>query len=318
MTKRPGHTWTIVLLKAGGACSHQLQVPGLSYAGAQLLALLFCLLAGVTGWQMQARYAVRGSQVTGLGLLDTTAERWSLFERLPPSRQGPSRDERRLIAAAQRALRLGLGDRRAAELLWAGMVAPEWIEEAKRGGRSDGTLLWPVRQGYFGRGFGSGENGYHLAIDIDGERGADVLAAEPGIVGYVGHELRGYGNMVLLVHPDGHVTLYGHNQRALVVAGERVVQGQAIAELGSTGHSMGPHVHFELIHDGRNCDPLALFRPSAQDAGRVPEVAPAVWQAGAERPGSIRCRRRIPHPRHEEEENVMGASDQTGSDTHSG
>jgi murein DD-endopeptidase MepM/ murein hydrolase activator NlpD len=160
------------------------------------------------------------------------------------------------------------------------------------------------------RGFGSGENGHHLAVDIDGERGADVLAAAPGIVGYVGHELRGYGNMVLLIHAGGLVTLYGHNQRLYVLPGERVEQGQAIAELGSTGHSMGPHLHFELIHDGRNCDPLALFRPTASDLpARMPAITPSVWQPDQARPDAVRCKRRVPHPHHDEDDAALGVSE---------
>ncbi len=312
------HSWTIVLLDERGGSSRQLQLPGICSTLGQWTALCCCILACFAGWHMQARYAVRGQQVTDLAQLNESAERWSLFERLAPARQGPSRDELGRRAAVARAQRLGLGDRRAAELLWSGTVPAEWVEEAARGGGSDGTLQWPVRQGYFGRGFGSGENGYHLAVDIDGERGSEVLAAAPGLVGYVGRELRGYGNMVLLVHADGRVTLYGHNQRALVVAGQRVAQGQAIAELGSTGHSMGPHVHFELIHDGRNCDPLALFRPSAQDDARTPNITPAVWQLGQERPRAVRCQHRIAHPRHDDDESVIDANAELPSGAHSG
>ena len=59
---------------------------------------------------------------------------------------------------------------------------------------SRGTLLWPVSGGLYGRGYGSGAGGYHLAIDIDGQRGSEVMAAAAGTVGYAGHELRGYGN----------------------------------------------------------------------------------------------------------------------------
>ena len=89
----------------------------------------------------------------------------------------------------------------------------------------------------------------------------------------------------MIMHAGGWVTLYGHNQRLLVVPGEHVARGQAIAELGSTGRSMGPHVHFELVHDGVNCDPLPLFRyETANGPERMPQAALATLAAGRSAP----------------------------------
>jgi murein DD-endopeptidase MepM/ murein hydrolase activator NlpD len=196
------------------------------------------------------------------------------------------------------AMKLGLGTRRVASQLLGGHVAPEWQRAAEAGEPGDGTLLWPVRDGWFVRGYGSGEGGYHLAVDIMGERGSDVLAAAPGIVGYSGHALRGYGNLVMLVHPGGWVTMYAHNERNHVVAGQRVKRGQPIADLGNTGISRGPHVHFEFIHAGQNCDPLALFRPGVRHRpGHLSAIEPLTWRSDEAPPRGVRCAPRRKHPR---------------------
>jgi murein DD-endopeptidase MepM/ murein hydrolase activator NlpD len=241
-------TQTILVLRDGTQSPLQMTLPNwLLLCGHTAVAMAF-VYVGFLGWQLQARYGLQGQAVAYLRV-DGSAERWAVYEQLAPSQLGPTRSE-------LRAKRIGLGNRKAASMLLTGVVAPEWMAEAERGPKGTGQLTWPVKDGWFGRGYGSGESGYHLAVDIEGERGSDVMAAAPGVVGYVGNELRGYGNVVLVVHPGGWVTLYGHNQEILVRAGERVEQGQVLAELGSTGRSMGPHVHFELIYQGRNCDPI--------------------------------------------------------------
>jgi len=281
------------------------------YVGMGRLTALFALgVAGFAGWHLQAKYGMQGQQVASLGL-DAGTEHWVDYEALAPSRNTPSRSELRALIAKQRAVRLGLGDRRAASALLTGVVAPEWTSEANRGSHGNGTLTWPVKDGWFGRGYGAGEGGYHLAIDIDGERGSDVLAAAPGVVGYVGKELRGYGNVVLVVHPGGWVTLYGHNQRFLVSAGERVEQGQPIAELGSTGRSMGPHVHFELIYQGKNCDPIPFVERAPFSHRQYPEAAPIVpWNPTAKKPSAVKCKKRMMHPLHDDDgEQLLGASE---------
>lgn len=195
-------------------------------------------------------------------------------------------------AATRRAQKLGLGTVRAAGKLLAGRPEPEWVKAAG-GDTLPGTLRFPVRKGWYVRGFGSGEGGYHQAMDIGGEVGWNVRAAASGIVGYAGDDISGYGNLVLLIHPGGWVTAYAHNSQNKVVAGQLVTGGDVIAELGSTGRSRGPHVHFELLHRGENCDPAPLFRPAAErrNGKRVP-VERAVWKQPRKRPRAVAC-----HPR---------------------
>ena len=154
-----------------------------------------------------------------------------------------------------------------------------------------------MTNGRFVRGFGSGEAGYHLAMDIAGDMGWNVRAAAAGIVAYSGDQVPGFGNMVLVIHEGGWVTLYAHNSVNFVVAGERVPAGGVLAELGSTGISRGPHVHFELIYDGENCDPASLFRPGVRHASRLARIERQSWTQPDRRPEGLQCHRRRRHPR---------------------
>jgi murein DD-endopeptidase MepM/ murein hydrolase activator NlpD len=199
--------------------------------------------------------------------------------------------------AAVSATRLGLGTLRAAGLLLHGRVEPRWIAAAGGGSNFAGTLRWPVAQGWFVRGFGSGEGGYHKAMDIMGKIGWNVRAAADGVVGYSGDQVPGFGNMVMVVHPGGWVTLYAHNSVNFVSAGERVSKGSVLAEVGSTGRSTGPHVHFELIYNGKNCDPAPLFRPGVRHrSGKFSSLDYTSWRLPAKRPKAVQCAQRQKHP----------------------
>ena len=90
---------------------------------------------------------------------------------------------------------------------------------------------------------------------IAGKAGTPVVAAEAGRVVYVGSELRGYGNMVIIKHSDTYVSAYGHNRRLLVREGQQVKVGQSIAEMGSTGTDR-VKLHFEIRRQGKPVDPL--------------------------------------------------------------
>jgi murein DD-endopeptidase MepM/ murein hydrolase activator NlpD len=122
----------------------------------------------------------------------------------------------------------------------------------------------PVTTGFISSGFGeredpfSGHVGYHKGVDIAGSSGEDVMAVAAGIVTWSG-ERAGYGNLVEINHGDGYVTRYAHNERTLVTVGETVKRGDAVALMGSTGHSTGPHVHFEVLHNGRQVDPTEFL-----------------------------------------------------------
>ena len=101
-----------------------------------------------------------------------------------------------------------------------------------------------------------GVTNFHIGIDIGNAGfGAPAVAALGGVVTYAG-ELGSYGNCVIINHGDGISTLYGHGQKILVEFGQTVQQGDIIMEVGSTGNSTGPHLHFEVRINGKTVDPL--------------------------------------------------------------
>ncbi len=94
----------------------------------------------------------------------------------------------------------------------------------------------------------------HKGIDIAGKVGSDVLATGDGVVIWSGSRA-GYGNLVEIDHGTGIITRYGHNMALLVKVGDTVHKGQPIALMGSTGRSTGPHVHIEVLRDGKQVNP---------------------------------------------------------------
>ncbi len=112
--------------------------------------------------------------------------------------------------------------------------------------RSGKQFSWPVR-GKILSVFGPKPGGLHNdGINIAVKKGADVRAAENGVVAYSGNELRGFGNLLLLRHAGGWVTAYAHNERLLVKRGDRIRRNQVIAKAGGSGNVRTPQLHFEI------------------------------------------------------------------------
>ncbi len=131
-----------------------------------------------------------------------------------------------------------------------------------------GEMLWPVAisgtaiTSYFGTREHpiQGVVKEHTGIDIgNAPTGTPVVAAADGIVSYAGW-LGGYGNCVMINHGDGIVTLYGHGNKVLTSVGTEVKQGDTIMEVGSTGNSTGPHLHFEVRENGTCVNPLKYVK----------------------------------------------------------
>lgn len=126
----------------------------------------------------------------------------------------------------------------------------------------EGTVVAgrPVNWGWMSSGFGkrvdpfSGNMAWHAGVDFAGRDGSDVVAVASGVVTHAGKRY-GYGQMVEITHGDGYTTRYGHQQSLAVKVGDIVKKGQAIGAMGSTGRSTGPHVHFEVLKNGRHVDP---------------------------------------------------------------
>jgi murein DD-endopeptidase MepM/ murein hydrolase activator NlpD len=123
-------------------------------------------------------------------------------------------------------------------------------------GRGRGqTLRWPVA-GRLSSPFGRRGASMHEGIDIAAARGTPVRAAAAGRVVHSDWSISGYGNLVIVEHRGGLVTLYAHNRVNRVRVGQYVEAGQVISEVGRTGHATGPHLHFEVRRDGKPRDPL--------------------------------------------------------------
>ena len=124
----------------------------------------------------------------------------------------------------------------------------------------------PVAEGHVSSYFGErqdpfdGSEAWHRGMDFAGTLGSQVLSVAAGVV-TKSEPRSGYGNLIEINHGNGYVTRYAHNQRSLVAIGTTVVRGQPIALMGSTGRSTGPHVHFEVLRNGRQINPLAFVDP---------------------------------------------------------
>ncbi|HEU4988216.1 MAG: M23 family metallopeptidase [Gemmatimonadota bacterium] len=105
----------------------------------------------------------------------------------------------------------------------------------------------------------------HEGVDISAPRGTNIRAPADGRVSFVGHRL-GYGQVVEVDHGGGVTTLYAHCQKILVREGDYVAAGAVIAKVGATGLATAPHVHFEVIVNGRHVDPLRYLLQSADPA----------------------------------------------------
>lgn len=119
----------------------------------------------------------------------------------------------------------------------------------------------PIQKGWLSSYYGirkdpfNGMPAMHKGVDFAGEEGAAVLATGSGVVTWSDSRY-GYGNLIEIDHGDGVVTRYGHNKELLVKVGEIVSKGQQISLMGSTGRSTGPHVHYEVLKNGKQIDPL--------------------------------------------------------------
>jgi len=121
-------------------------------------------------------------------------------------------------------------------------------------------FLWPIA-GKVISGFGPKGKGLHNdGINIAARRGTAVRAAQNGVVVYRGNELRGFGNLILIRHAKGYMTAYGHNGKLLVRRGQKVVRGQVIARVGSSGSVAKPQLHFEIRRGRRAVNPLRYLR----------------------------------------------------------
>lgn len=124
---------------------------------------------------------------------------------------------------------------------------------------------WPTDGGTISSNYGvrTGpiEGGYdwHPGLDIAVDFGTPVYATAAGTIEQAGWN-GGYGRYVRINHGNGYKTAYGHMSGIAVAAGQRVIKGEIIGFVGSTGYSTGPHIHYEVLADGQNIDPFYVLK----------------------------------------------------------
>jgi len=185
-----------------------------------------------------------------------------------PVAQDSAREESRVVDDAQ-AFVLPSGSSgafRARMLDWNATTEPavrlESTSEAPRAVRLD-RLIISSRFGLRSDPV-QGIERHHAGIDLPDAWGSPVMATGPGVVRVAGW-VRGYGNLVEIEHANGVRTRYGHLSRLNVVPSERVALGQVIGQVGSTGRSTGPHLHYEVRVNGIAVDPLRFISRTGEN-----------------------------------------------------
>jgi murein DD-endopeptidase MepM/ murein hydrolase activator NlpD len=125
----------------------------------------------------------------------------------------------------------------------------------------------PILKGWLSSYYGmrthplSGRKEMHKGIDFAGKMGGEVITVAKGVVTYAGKRY-GYGHVIDIAHGNGFTTRYAHNSKILVSVGDTVEKGFRIAEIGSSGRSTGPHVHFEVLKNGKQVNPVKFIKAS--------------------------------------------------------
>ncbi len=208
--------------------------------------------------QMQARLhrmEALGARVTEVADLDEGE--FSFDEPAPqggPVSRNTSAPDFSSLKSSMDELAAGLKARESELEILESMLLDRDIREAKEiAGR-------PVTWGWMSSKFGqrldpfTGKSAWHAGVDFAGKEKSDVVAVAGGVVTHAGKRY-GYGLMVEITHGDGYVTRYGHHSEVLVSVGDVVKPRQVIGKMGSSGRSTGPHVHFEVLKNGKHVDP---------------------------------------------------------------
>lgn len=192
---------------------------------------------------------------------------------------GPRRAPEPYGQDALRAEKLGLGSVEVGRKLLREPPRTEWVAAIK--GRARGDLLWPVEHGTFGRGFGyvrkQRRELRHNGVDAGAPVGELVRAMNDGIVAYSDNQIHGFGNTVVVVHKDASVSFYCHQRANYVFAGQQVKRGQVVGEVGVTGISRGPHLHFEWHVQGGARDPMKRMVGLPTRSGRELALLTTRW-----------------------------------------
>ena len=214
-------------------------------------------LAAKTGEERAARDAVAARRSE---LVQARAGRQSLLASVRDQKHADEENLDQMLAASAAIAAKIQAAQAAAAAAAAAAGQASGSPSAGSGAAPAGGFIWPV-QGTITSGFGQrcldGLCRAHEGIDIAAPEGTQIVAAAAGTIIFAGW-MDGYGNLTLIDHGNGVATAYGH-QSAIFVTSGAVSQGQAIGAVGSTGHSTGPHLHFEVRINGAPVDPLGYL-----------------------------------------------------------
>lgn len=187
--------------------------------------------AGETAWRISQSYGTTVAELARANRLrDPTALK--VGQRLIV----PDRDPRSVPAPAER-----------------------WTRSDPRGRTGKNDFSWPL-DGQLTSRYGFRGGAHHDGLDIAAPPGTRIHAAESGRVVHSGNGLSGYGNLIIVKHAGNYSSVYAHNRTNLVRVGEFVDKGEVIGEVGRTGRTSAPHLHFEIRRDGKPLDPLEYLR----------------------------------------------------------
>lgn len=136
----------------------------------------------------------------------------------------------------------------------AKVLGPGACDSIPQGAIGSGMFIWPANH-HFLSGFDYSPAANHPGIDIDGNTGDPVYAADSGVVVYAGWNNWGYGNVIVINHGNGWQTLYAHLNTLDVGCGQSMSQGNLIGAIGETGNASGSHLHFEMMYNGTKVNP---------------------------------------------------------------
>jgi murein DD-endopeptidase MepM/ murein hydrolase activator NlpD len=142
----------------------------------------------------------------------------------------------------------------------ARVLGPGACDPVSGGAVGFGNFVWPTNKHYLS-GFDYSPKSNHWGIDIAGSEGEGVYATDAGVIVYAGWNNYGYGNMIMIDHGNGFQSLYGHLSAIYRFCGQSVGQGEGIGAIGSTGHSSGAHLHFEIMTATYKINPWDVLPP---------------------------------------------------------
>lgn len=251
------------ILWANNLTERQYIRPGDSLKILPVSGVLATVRKGDTLGSLANRYSADADEITRQNNLTDSQVRIGM-ELIVPGGEPAAIEQTRTIAVSQQKYPVATRDRlsepgasqdegAASE---AGNPVSKPSDAADKPNSPKTKLLWPTPGHVITQYYGW----RHTGLDIDGDFTSPLYAADDGVVSKAGWNSGGYGLMILINHPNGMMTRYGHASKLFVKPGDVVHRGQVIAMMGSTGRSTGSHLHFEVYVNGTRTNPLPYIR----------------------------------------------------------